>query len=142
MGRIRAIGAGTIVIIVEASNEKKFALQLFAYHVPQIAINLISVYYLCKRGYVVEHNLPNTTISTYEGKGGDIFFQCPRRGRLWTLPFRLKTKPQEEYVFASTAMHPAVCELHEKYGHASLQKLKRMTIVGELDGFTCGNSAA
>ena len=50
--RLRAIGSGTISIIAEASNGKKYAIQLFAYHVPQIAMNLISVYYLCKRGYV------------------------------------------------------------------------------------------
>jgi len=31
-------------------------------------------------------------------------------------------------------MHPTIYKLHEKYGHATLQKLKRMAIVGELDG--------
>ena len=31
-------------------------------------------------------------------------------------------------------MHPCIYKLHEKYGHASLDKLKRMAIVGELDG--------
>ena len=30
-------------------------------------------------------------------------------------------------------MHPAIYKLHEKYGHATLDKLKRMAIVGELD---------
>jgi hypothetical protein len=47
--RIRAVGAGTISIIVEASNKKKFAMQLYAYHVPQIAMNLISVYTWLRR---------------------------------------------------------------------------------------------
>ena len=94
-------------------------------------MNLISVYYLCKRGYVVEHDLPYTSIRTKTGK--KIVFQCPRRGRLWTLPFKLKNKPEEEYVFASTAMHPTIYVLHEKYGHVTLDKLKRMAIVGDLD---------
>ena len=129
--RIRAAGEGRITILVEADDGRKFALEVFAYHVPQLAMNLMSVHYLCQRGYVVEYSLPNTFIKTRCAK--NVVLKCPSRGRLWALPFQLKIKPQEEYVFISAAMHPSIYRLHEKYGHASLQKLKRMAIVGELD---------
>ena len=78
------------------------------------------------------HDLPVTTTRAKSTK--DHAFECPLRGRLWVLPFQLKNKPHETYVFLSVSMHPCIYKLHEKYGHAPLDKLKRMAIVGELDG--------
>ena len=128
---LRAAGEGKIVIRVVDTRNKAYAIELHAYHVPQLAMNLLSVYYLCKRGYVVEHDLPFTTIRQ-KGSSNPIF-RCPVRGRLWAMSFKTKIQPQEEFVFLSVDVPPMIMKLHEKHGHASLAKLKRMAIIGELD---------
>ena len=56
--RVQAAGEGKIVIHITADNNKKYAIEVFGYHVPQLAMNLLSVFYLCKRGYIVEHHHP------------------------------------------------------------------------------------
>ena len=101
---LRAAGEGKIVIRVEDTRNKGYAIELYAYHVPQLAMNLLSVHDLCQRGYVVEHNLPHTTIR--QKGSSEPIFRCPVKGRLWALPFKTKLQPQEEFVFLSVDVPP------------------------------------
>ena len=64
----------------------------------------------------------------------DIVFNCPLKGKLWQLPLVLSAKPHHSYVFAASGLPDCLRELHERYAHASITKLKAMAVVGELDG--------
>jgi len=94
--RVQAKGQGRIILRATAADGKGYLLQVDAYHVPELASNLLSVYYLCNRGYQVVHALPTSEIRISDS----VVFNCPIKGKLWHLPLTL-TKPYHSYVFAA-----------------------------------------
>ena len=60
--RVQAKGQGGMR--ATSANNKNYLLQIDAFHVPELASNLLSVYYLCNRGYKVVHVLPTSEVRT------------------------------------------------------------------------------
>ena len=56
--RVQAKGQGRIILRATSANNKDYLLQVDAFHVPELASNLLSVYYLCNRGYKVVYAIP------------------------------------------------------------------------------------
>ena len=127
--RVQAKGQGRIYLRATSADDKAYNLQVDAFHVPELASNLLSVYYLCNRGYQVVHALPKAEIRVND----NLVFECPVKGRLWYLPLTLKIQPHHSYVFAAPGHPDCLRELHERHAHAPLAKLKAMAVVGELD---------
>ena len=76
--RVQAKGQGRIIVRATSANGKNYLLQVEAYHVPELASNLLSVHYLCNRGYTVVHAIPISEIRVND----DVVFNCPLKGKL------------------------------------------------------------
>ena len=108
--RVQAKGQGRISVRAVSADNKAYNLMVDAFHVPELASNLMSVHYLCNRGYQVVHALPVAEIRVKE----NIVFNCPVRGKLWYLPLTLNVQPHHSYVFAAPGVPDCLRELHER----------------------------
>ena len=105
---MQAKGKGRLSLRATAADGTIYNLQVEAYHVPELASNLMSVFYLCNRGYQVVQAIPTAEIRVND----KIVFNCPLKGKLWYFPLTLKTKPHHSYVFAAPSRPDCLRELH------------------------------
>ena len=126
---LKCVATGTLPIqkVIDESTENIDIDRVM--HTPNISANLLSVSRLVDDDLTVTFNKQEAVI--YDDQDS-VRFVCPRKGNLFLFTFDYVNKCDPVYSMHSTTDHD-IMALHFKHNHASLKKLRELSISGDLD---------